>query len=652
MLRKKINNFLKPARGKRKKYNWQRKKWLPYTVSVLLAIIVVSSALFFIYKKPATIVYQDSLTAKDNFLVAQDQLLNQDFESAEKSLASAIVNFSSAKKEFNKFKWLKIFPWIGTQVSAVDNLLEAGISTGRSIMTINEIAISIISPLEKNDDISLNSLSEEEITQLLENIFNSKSSLEEAKTSIDSAVISVNEIPDRGLIRKIKEAATPLKERVPQLQAAIDQAISASQIIPFMAGYPERKTYLFLLQNNTELRPTGGFIGTYGILKVVNGDIDSFITDNVYNLDEPAEEWLFEEPPWPLTRYNKVFQWFFRDSNWSPDFPTAAQKAEWFYHQERGPEKNIDGVIAVTPTFIQSLLNLTGEISVNGLNFTDENLVDTLQFQVDEGFLRQGLEESARKEIIGVLSKKLLDGVLDLPKSKWPDLWNVFTKDIREKHILMYIKDNYVQEFILKENWGGAIKQVPHDYFTVIDANLASLKSDPGVKRSISYMVRRDSGNLIADLSIHYKNEGTITWKTTRYRTYVRVYVPQGAKLLKSEGAMVDCKLSDKGSIEQTEELDKLVFGTFLCIEPDEEKVLRLKYKLPDAIFDKFKNDDTYQLLVQKQPGTANYSLNIDINLNKNPKVVEGIDKYEKKSNNEISISTDLSTDREIEIYY
>ena len=652
MLHKKRNNFLRPAKGKRKKYKWQKKKWVKYLIFSLLTIAIVGTSLFLIYKKPATLVFQDSLAGRDNFLKAQEQLVNQDFTKAGESLNLAINNFTSAQNEFSKFKWLKILPWVGAQLSAVDNLLSAGISTGQSILIINEIAISIISPLEKNENISLNSLTQDETTQLLKRIFESKSALEDAKDSIDNAVISVNNIPDKGLIKKIKEAAAPLKERVPQLQSTIDQAISASQIIPSIAGYPEDKTYLFLLQNNTELRPTGGFIGTYGILKVVNGDIDNFVTDNVYNLDEPAEEWLFEEPPWPLTRYNKVFQWFFRDSNWSPDFPTAAQKAEWFYHAERGPEKDIDGVIAVTPTFIQSLLSLTGEIKVNGLNFNNENLVDTLQFQVDEGFLRQGIEESARKEIIGVLSKKLLDGILDLPKSKWPELWEIFTKDINEKHILIYVKDDYVQNFIIKENWGGAIKPVDYDYVTVIDANLASLKSDPGVKRTISYMVRRDSGNLIADLSISYKNEGTITWKTTRYRTYVRVYVPKGAKLLKSEGAMVDCKIKEEGSIEQTEEHDKSVFGTFICIEPDEEKVLKLKYKLPDSIYENFKRNDVYQLLVQKQAGTANYNLNITIDLNKNPKAVEGVDNYEKRDNNRILISTDLANDKQLDIYY
>jgi len=612
---------------------------------------VIDVGLIFIYKQPAQNIYAQGLAGKDSFLKAQDQLVNQQFEDAKESLEKAVSHFEIAQDEIKKLRWLKIVPWLDNQLAAVDNLLVAGINTGQSLQKMNNLTIKIITSFQKEEDISLANLSREETRQLLENIYLAKPVLEESKTSIDKAVEHINKIPQKGLLKNIKEATEPLKEKVPQLQKGIDQAISASQIIPFIAGYPDQKTYLFLLQNNTEMRPTGGFIGTYGILKVQDGDIKYFKTDNSYNLDKAAEGWLNVEPPWPLTRYNKVFKWFLRDSNWSPDFPTSAQKAEWFYHQEKGLEKNIDGVIAVTPTFIQSLLALTGEITVNGLTFNQDNLVDTLQYQVEQGFLRQGLAESERKEIIGVLSKKLLDNILALPTSNWPDLWQIFTQNVAQKHILIYIEDNNTQNFILKENWGGAIKDVNHDYLAIIDANLASLKSDPGVERTIEYTIQQDNNNFIADLKITYKNKGSITWKTTRYRTYTRVYVPYGSKLLKSEGAMVDCKLTEEGSVDTTEELNKTVFGTFICIEPDEEKSLFFKYKLPDNITTLFKRG-SYHLLWQKQPGTANYPFSINIKLNKKMQSIQSIDKVSVNSNNEISIAADLSLDREITVNY
>ncbi len=649
MAKPKINNFIKPS--KKTNILYRMPKSLRIILLVLASILILLTVLYAIYQKPAKNTYSYAMNGKDSFFLAQDQLLNQDFTAAESTLASAVDDFEQAQIEFNKLKWLKIVPWLGSQISAVDYLLSAGIDTGKSIQTINDIAITIITPLQTDDEISLNSLSEEQTRSLLENIYQAKPELVIAKSSIDQAVDNIDKINQIILINKIKDIVTDFDEKTVTLQEALDQAISASQIIPSIAGYPEEKIYLFLLQNNSEIRPTGGFIGTYGILKVKNGDIDNFNTDNVYNLDEPVKDTLYEEPPWPLTRYNAVHQWFFRDSNWSPDFPTSAQKAEWFYYEEGGSEKNIHGVIAVTPTFISSLLDLTGEIQVNGLTFNSENLVDTLQYQVNQGYLRQGLDLSERKEIIGVLSKKILDSLLDLPKNKWPDLWKIFSKNILEKQVLMYMKDDYIQNLIIKENWGGDIRQVSNDYVAVFDANLASLKSDPAVNRSIDYTIQRDGDNIIADITIAYNHTGDITWKTTRYRTYTRVYVPAGSTLLDSQGMMVDCKLEEEGSVETVEEFNKTSFGTFICVEPGESKTLHYKYKLPNTITEQFKNN-TYDLLVQKQPGTSAYPLTISINLKNKPKAVFKPDEFSLPDNHTVQIDTTLSQDKNISIRY
>ncbi|MDP2683860.1 MAG: DUF4012 domain-containing protein [bacterium] len=650
MKNKKINNFIKPS-SKKERNKKIIKRVLKFVVIPVTIIFLMFFIFYLIYKDNITSIYNYGITGKNSFYNAQEYVIDQDFEKANESLEIAISSFESANDEYQALRWLRIIPYLGNQLNALEKILSAGISTGESLMTISDIANEIITPLQKDEEISLSKLSEEETELLLKNIVESKPSLEEAKIQIDEAVDYVESINSRGLIGKLKEVISPLQEKIPQLQHGIDVAISASQILPWIGGHPDTNTYLFLLENNSEIRPTGGFIGTYGILKVKNGDIQSFTTDNTYNLDEPAKDWVFEDPPWPLTRYNAVHNWYFRDSNWSPDYPTAAQKAEYFYDLERGPEKNINGVIAVTPTFIQSLLNLTGPITVSGLEFDSDNLVDTLQYQVDRGFLSQGLDESERKEIIGVLSKEILDRVLELPRSKWPDLWKIFNKDIEEKQILIYSKDESIQNFIEKENWGGKIYNPIGDYLAIIDANLASLKTDPYVKRTINYSINRDGNNFIANLEIKYNNTAKITWKTTRYRTYTRVYVPKGSNLLTSTGAMVDCKINEEGDISKEEELEKSVFGAFICVEPGEEKTIVFKYILPATLNDEFDNLK-YQLMIQKQAGASNHELNLNINLHKNPNNMEINSIVDNDVKSDILINSILSEDQLITVNY
>jgi len=637
-------NFIKPKKIFVKPKN-KRKKILWYSIGVIGFLIVVCGGLVSVYWNPAHMVMKTAMDGKDSFLLAEDLLLTQDFSGAQVVLDTAITDFESSQETFKKFLWLKKVPWIGTQVKAIDSLFSVGITTGQSMREVASVASSIAEPLTKNEEVSLATLSEEETHQLLENIYNAKPKLEEAKTSINHAVSYVEEIPTHGLIKKLSDIIDPLKEQVPQIQSGLDQAITFSQILPLVGGYPEQKTYLFLLENNAELAPSGGFIGQYGILKIKDGSITSFTTDNVYNLDDPAEAWLNVEAPWPVATYNAAPKLFLRGASWSPDFPTTGASAQWFYQQEHGPERNFDGTIAITPTFIESLLTITGDIEVDGLSFTSENFTEVLEKQVERGFLRQGLPLSQRKDIIGDLSSIILDDVMSLPKSRWPELWKVIQKNIQEKQLLFYSNNTDLQGMILEENWGGAIQDVEGDYITVIDANLASLKTDTVMKRALNYHVHRDGDSLIADVSFTYTNEGTITWKTTRYRTYVRVYAPQGSTLISSEGAMVDCNKTKPGDVKTTEELNKTVFGAFVCTEPGASKTLHLQYALPSRITDQVDNGE-YKLLIQKQAGTAVYPINLTLDLGKNLKSLETADGNTNQSGPTLSYQDTLSQDR------
>jgi hypothetical protein len=647
---KHLTNFARKSKNSKKK-STRSKKWLYYVGGVLLLFII----LFILNYPYAKSAYSYALDGQEDFIKAQGAIGAQDFVGAKKALSTAEEKLNNSKSEFSKLNKFKFIPIVGRQIRAVENILTATIQLGSGLQDLADLGDEVFSPLsEDGEAISLSRISPEQTERILKAIYESPPLLQGVKADIDLAVNTISNIPDTGLIGSIKKIVTPLKEQLPAIQSGLELAIPAAEAIPQIAGYPTRKTYLFLLQNNTELRPTGGFIGTYGILKLINGEIENFKTDNIYNLDTPFHNTLIVEPPWQLQKYLKADKWFMRDSNWSPDFPTAATQAEWFYHKEGGKESKIDGVIAVTPTFIESLIKLTGDIKVNGLTFTSDNFIDTLQYQVEQGYYRQGISESERKEIIGVLSSKLLDQVLELPSDRWAELWETFQKDISSKHILMYLKDKSVQQVITGQGWGGSIRSTEGDYFLVVDANMASLKTDPGVLRTINYSVEEnDNGDYIATLKINYDNQGTFNWKSTRYRTYTRVYVPLGSELLAHSGVMENDKLHGgrAGEVEVIDEFDKTVFGGFISIEPQEQGELIYTYKLPKAISDQTENDE-YNLLAQKQAGTPAYDLIVNLDFAKKIDSFTPIDKGEQDGQNKVTFPTSLGQDSEFNVIF
>lgn len=585
-----------------------------WVVGVFGGLLITAGIVALLFRQPALAVYREATSGKASFLLAKTALEERDFSAASADIKEATAHFTAAQQSMERLRPLQHIPILGGQLAAVGNLLTVGIQAGQAaggLVTVAErVAAPILAP-----DANYASISSEDKRTMLQTLAESEPEIQGARAEMDLAAYYLAKIPEKGLLGPVASAVKSLREQIPPLQQTLESLQPAARFAPAMLGYPKTRRYLFLLQNNTELRPTGGFIGTYGTVLLNGGEITKFTTHNVYELDSPVEQSVTTVPPDPLIRYLKANKWFFRDSNWSPDFPTAAQKALQFYHAEKPSDPAFDGVIAVTPTFISHLLELTGQIKAGGITFTAENLVETLQYQVEIAYAQQGISDANRKEIIGGLAEQLFNRLLTMPQDRWSAMWSILQRDVAAKQVLMYAKDAEEERFITDLGWDGALKATDGDYLMVVDANLASLKSDPAVKHSIAYSVARDGGELAAHLTITYNNMGQFNWKSTRYRTFVRVYVPKGSALKSATGFLQDDKLhGGKPAQPATEEdLGKTVFAGFTSIEPQEQGMLELTYTLPQNISASFAGG-AYDLLVQKQGGTQAYDLALDIN--------------------------------------
>lgn len=640
-----------PQEAKKLGLDGRGKKLLIGAGAFLLVLAIAVLGIAGLSYGPAKAAYKSALEGKQDFEYAQVEITNQNFDKAIDNLESAAGNFRDAKGNLDKIAWTRHLPWVGTQVEATDNLIVAAVNISDALLEISGLGRDILAVVEEDEEASFQTITPEQKREILKKIYESPPDIQGAKAELDLAVSQLEAIPDEGLMGPLAGAVAPIKEKLPLVKQLIEKAVPMIEVIPSIAGYPEEKTYLFLLQNNNELRPTGGFIGTYGILKARDGEMESFFTDNIYAIDVPAKEFLFVDPPKPYQDYLGSTQWFMRDANWDPDFPETAEKVEEFYHLENGPEDSIDGVIAVDPVFIGSLLELTGPITVDDIEFTADNFVDQLQYQVEIAYAQQGVGELERKEIIGRMAAILMERMMSLPKSQWANLWEIFARNVDEKHILLYLKDGEVQEKIAAMNWAGEMKESPMDYLMVVDCNLGALKTDKVMEKSITYDVYEEDGRLIGDLNVHYKNTGTITQFTTRYRTYTRVYVPLGSELLESSGTMQNDRTMGANPTEPDvyEEHGKTVFGGFTAVEPRSEGDLRYKYALPDDVADAVRGG-YYYLYVQKQPGTVAHPLDFSFDIGRRIKAFFPLDEGTEISNNKVRFQTDLRTDKEFEI--
>lgn len=649
------------ARMKKKRMLWIRNGLL-----IFLGLVIVAMAVLIIPSVGAMrVLYTNAQAGRDDLFRARDAAVRLDFDEASVALSDAVISFEVAGDAANRLGLIAEMPVFRREVQAVRELLTGGRNTALALREAVDVGADVLSvfslgidsssslPSFEGDSRKISELTTEERRLLLQKMTEAPDRLGMARVALDDALAAFARIPKTAFTTPILEVIEPHIVQLEQLRGALSRDLSLISQVPLMIGYPEPKTYLFLLLNNTELRPGGGFIGTYGIVNVADGDIKDFFTDDIYAIDGPAEGVLQIEPPEPLKRYLRSSGWFMRDANWSPDFVVSAMNVERFYHLENGPVRDIDGIFGVTPTVIERLLEVTGPITVDDTTFTSENVTDELEYQVERGFVLEGIPLAQRKEIVGQLGEELVARLLSLPLSELQTLFAIAENAIEEKHIMLSFKDAFLQNIADERDWSGRFRVASGDQLAIIDANLASLKSDPVVDRTVRYSVRPDGDTYIARAEMEYRHHGTFNWKTTRYRTYTRFYTPLGSQFLKGEGMMVDDKLNDParrpGTIDVTEELGRTVFGGFISIEPGETRTLAVEYRVAKQVADMIRSGQ-YELMVNKQLGTVAHGLTLDLDFDKNVTRATPPEPPEEWGDDRYRVSSDLRLDRQFVI--
>ncbi|MBU0596620.1 DUF4012 domain-containing protein [Patescibacteria group bacterium] len=422
-------------------------------------------------------------------------------------------------------------------------------------------------------------------------------------------------------------------------------------LIPDLLGIGQPKTYLLLFENNTELRPGGGFIGSYAVVRVSNGEPEILAMEGTELLDRRTPDDWKPVPPRPITDHLGVDRWYFRDSNWSPDFSVSAEKALEFYVGEGGTASDqIDTVVAFTPTVLEGLLELLGPITVEDIEFTSGNVTEKLQYATGYGYSEKGLVFSERKEIM----RSFFDVVLSKAKQKGifaiDDYINLGIKMLDEKQIVIHSLDTDTQKKIIGINWDGEIDSVAGDYLVWVDANLAALKTDHAMERTLNYSIEKNSADqYVAKATMKYDHLGIFDWRTSRYRTYARIFVPDGSKFLGVVGSMKTDRSMELGTVDIGRELGKQWFGTFISIEPGTNGELSFSYILPDYIASQI-DEGMYTLFVQKQLGTINHGLTLELNFDNNIASAEPSEVESEWGDGVYRLETDLRTDKEFEI--
>lgn len=505
-----------------------------------------------------------------------------------------------------------VIPAIGPTLAAVPNLIDIGREGMGMVATLLDI---VAQQTETSGDLPVPDL----LMVAMQEQPQRFADLSERMGIIEQ---SLDAIPAPALIG-------PLRTPVAQGQAAAELAragLTMAPSVPTLLGFDAPQTYLLLVQNNQELRATGGFISAVGTVTLNRARPENLALDDSYSVSRDDVDHPLA--PRPLQEHMGIELIFLRDANWSPDFPTSAQLAQSLYAQDAGTL--VDGVIALDLHAVEHLVGALGTLQVPGSNeqVTAENLITQLQSFWDKPIGTDDTIESAgsewlhqRKDFMPILAKAALRRIESgdvNPLALAAGLHAAL--DVRGLQV--WFDDAAAAAHLAALGWDGGLRTTnTSDFVALVDTNMGYNKVDAVLERTLDYTVTWPDGpdapaqatlratyrhplevaDPMCEASSEYGDSYTDMIERC-YFDYVRLYVPAGSQLLDLDGVQTGTVATHGG------EADTQVFAGYFVLEPGNSHTVTFTYRLPDHI-----TPATYSLGVQRQAGSGDLPITLTL---------------------------------------
>lgn len=385
------------------------------------------------------------------------------------------------------------------------------------------------------------------------------------------------------------------------------QAMAAYQQLqpwwPTFFGQNQRRVYAIVVQNEQELRPTGGFIQALALLTVDKGTIVNVQVFSSYELDSKQTGEV--KPPADLQAQLGENRWFLRDANWNPDFPATAAQISWFVEHSGGQKP--DGVIGLTIEGWQQLIKATGPVELTQFNetITDRNLNERLEFHSEIQFANA----SDKPDYTSTLLKTFLGQLGSLSAEKQGALVSALVTGLKQQNVLFSMVDPVENQPLAALGWDGALlspdcptrladKECLVDSIAQVETNVGINKANYYLDRRVTHEVTIEADSVRHQRTLVLKNTAqTNAWPKGAYKTYLRWYVPADAQL---DGVTINGTPLSPAHIGLQQQSGKTVWSIVSEVPILSESTIVVQYHRPLPHSRAF----AYAFFDQKQPGT------------------------------------------------
>ena len=227
---------------------------------------------------------------------AQESLSSQKYDLAAYKFSVASQSFRQAQKDIEQIgknitDILRLFP--ASKIAVNQDLLEAGANMAsagehlsKALEPLNCTSLVFKNLGVKSETFGCPFTFTDGLTITYRNL---GISLEKIKKA-EKYLMKIN--IEKDLPADLTKQIVVIQEKIPELKKTISGFINYSDQVLTLLGHHSPKRYLVLFQNSRELRATGGFIGSFGLLDIDQGEIKKFYIDpeGPYRLDGQLKE--------------------------------------------------------------------------------------------------------------------------------------------------------------------------------------------------------------------------------------------------------------------------------------------------------------------------------------------------------------------------
>jgi Protein of unknown function (DUF4012) len=514
--------------------------------------------------------------AKDALVDARSALTRADAETAHEALDRAESHLAAADRSTSRspFAVLAPVPLLGSPAAAVSSIDDAA----ASVIEAGRVLADTVDRFPTSGSVGVDGT---DLSPFREAALDSTGALDAARARFDEALAALDG-PSGAALPMI---SAPARDLASELTAAADQLDGAERGLTLLADLAAPTTdakILVLSQDTMELRATGGYIGTYGVVHFDHGTVS---LDRFHNIDDLG----LPDPPLPPPDVRAGDYLSLANVNWSPDFAVTAARVEELFERSPGGEP-IEGVLAITEDVMADLVGALGPIRVPGFEepVVEEGFAERVLYEVE---LKRPLD-TPRKKFLIELSDIVFDQLFSLEGGQVPGVIDAFALGGSTGGAQAWFSDDRRQQLVDGTTWAGQLPDPSgeSDFVMLVDSNLSPGKANADLVRTLHYEVEERDGRLLARMEASYRNDGVETAVNPFYAGYVRLFVPPDAEIVNGGDAY------DEGA---EDELGFKVLASSVYVEPGGTDDIVFEYWLPERLA------DDYRLRWVRQAGTT-----------------------------------------------